>query len=45
MVEAGEDDAWNEKEFDLCFKEVDYDGSGRVNKQEVLNFIKRFAAL
>ena len=41
MEQAGEADAWDEKEFDTCFKEFDYDGSGEVNRQELLNFIKR----
>lgn len=45
MTAAGEGDAWNEKEFEACFKEFDYDGSGTVTKPELTNFIKRFAAL
>ncbi len=45
MEEAGEGDAWCEDEFNECFKEFDYDGSGQVSKQELLNFIKRFSAL
>ena len=45
MTEAGETEAWDDLEFDNCFKEFDYDGSGNVNKQELTNFIKRFAAL
>lgn len=45
MTAAGEGDAWDDKEFDTCFKEFDYDGSGTVTKPELSNFIKRFAAL
>ena len=45
MTAAGEGDAWDDKEFDTCFKEFDYDGSGTVTKAELSNFIKRFAAL
>ncbi len=45
MEEAGEGDAWDEEEFNHCFKEFDYDGSGNVSRDELLNFIKRFAAL
>ena len=45
MDEAGEGDAWDDEEFDICFKEFDYDGSGKVDRQELQNFIKRFAAL
>ena len=45
MTAAGEGDAWDDKEFDACFKEFDYDGSGSLTKSEVSNFVKRFAAL
>ena len=45
MSEANESEAWDEKEFDSCFKEFDYDGSGNIDKKEFTNFIKRFAAL
>lgn len=45
MEEAEEGDAWDEEEFNTCFKEFDYDGSGNVSREELLNFIKRFAAL
>ena len=45
MEVAGEDDAWDEDEFETCYREFDYDGSGTVNKSEFTNLIKRFAAL
>ena len=45
MEEAAESAAWDEEEFDKCYKEFDYDGSGKITKQELTNFIKRFAAL
>jgi Ca2+-binding EF-hand superfamily protein len=45
MVEAEEDDAWDDKEFDECYQEFDYDGNGTISKQELTLFIKRFAAL
>ena len=45
MEEAEEGDAWDEEEFNTCFKEFDYDGSGEVSREELMNFIKRFAAL
>ena len=31
MEEAGEGDAWDEDEFNACFKEFDYDGNGNVD--------------
>lgn len=42
---AGEGDAWDEKEFETCYKEFDYDGNGTISKSELSQFIKRFAAL
>ena len=45
MTAAGEGDAWDDKEFEACFKEFDYDGSGQVTKSELTNLVKRFAAL
>ena len=43
MTEAGEDDAWDEREFDECYQEFDYDGNGTISREELLQFIKRFA--
>lgn len=45
MDEAGEADAWNDREFDECYQEFDYDGNGTISKAELTQFIKRFAAL
>jgi Ca2+-binding EF-hand superfamily protein len=45
MDVAGEGDAWDEKEFEECYKEFDYDGGGTISKDEMMQFIKRFAAL
>ena len=45
MDVAGEGDAWDENEFEACYKEFDYDGSGTISKDEMMQFIKRFAAL
>lgn len=42
---AGEGDAWDENEFEACYKEFDYDGNGTISKDELMQFIKRFAAL
>jgi len=45
MDVAGEGDAWDEIEFESCYKEFDYDGNGTISKDELMQFIKRFAAL
>ena len=45
VFEAGEQDAWDDTEFDECYREFDANGDGNVDKGELLNFIKRFAAL
>ena len=45
MEEAGEGEAWDEIEFNNCYKEFDYDGSGKITKGELTNFVKRFANL
>ncbi len=45
MEIAGEGDAWDEKEFEACYKEFDYDGNGTISKEELMQFVKRFAAL
>eukprot|EP00347_Sterkiella_histriomuscorum_P022495 403338278 len=45
MEAAGEVDAWDDQEFEICYREFDYDGNGTISKQELLQFIKRFAAL
>jgi len=36
MGEAGEVDAWQEKEFDECYQEFDYDGNGTISRGELL---------
>ena len=45
MSIAGEEDAWDEEEFDMCYREFDYDGNGTISEDELLQFVKRFAAL
>ena len=45
MREAGEDDAWDQEEFEECYKMFDYDGNGTISKSELTQFIKRFAQL
>ena len=36
MVEAKEDDGWDEKEFEECYQEFDYDGNGTISRGELL---------
>ncbi len=43
--EAGQTEAWSDEEFDECYREFDYDGSGTISEGELMQFIKRFAAL
>ena len=45
MRQAGEEEAWVDKEFESACKEFDYDGNGEVDPKELVNLIKRFAAL
>ena len=45
MLDAGEADAWDDREFDECYQEFDYDGNGTISRAELTQFIKRFAAL
>ena len=42
---AGQTEAWSDEEFDECYREFDYDGSGTISEGELMQFIKRFAAL
>ena len=45
MNEAGEADAFDEKEFDKCYKQFDRDGEGTISKTEFRELIKKFAKL
>ena len=45
MRQAGEDDAWDDEEFEHAFKEFDYDGNGEVDPKELVNLVKKFADL
>ncbi len=45
MEEAGEGDAWNEEEFEKCYRQFDRDGGGTISKDEFKDFIKKFAKL
>ena len=43
--EAGQIEAWTDEEFEECYREFDYDGGGTISEDELVQFIKRFAAL
>ena len=45
MQAAGEDEAWNEKDFEAGYLQFDKDGSGMIEREEFSGFIKRFADL
>ena len=32
MTDANEIDAWDDKEFEECYREFDYDGNGTISK-------------
>ena len=42
---AGEEESWNDTEFDTCYLEFDRDGSGKIERSEFEAFVKRFADL
>ena len=42
----GKDDAtYSDEEFDICFKEFDDDGSGTIEKCEMVMFAKKVTGL
>ena len=45
MKAASQEDAWDEAEFLKCYKEIDYDGGGFIDREEMTRFIKLFANL
>jgi len=32
MEKANEGDAWDDNEFEACYREFDYDGNGTISK-------------
>jgi len=36
---------FDENQFEECFKEIDLDGNGTIEKKEMANFIKQIAGL
>ena len=45
MEASGEGEAWNEQDFEDGYMQFDIDGSGQLEKSEMIDFIKRFADL
>ena len=45
MEASDEAEAWNEQDFEDGYLQFDNDGSGQIEKSELLEFIKRFADL
>ena len=40
VKEMGGDEEFTDEEFEACFKQVDLDGSGTIDQEEMLQFIK-----
>ena len=45
MMDAEEFDAWDDKDFDDGYCQIDKDRGGTIDKEEFVLFIKRFADL
>ena len=45
MTQAEEMEAWADKDFEDGYSQFDQDGSGQVEREEFVAFIKRFADL
>jgi Ca2+-binding EF-hand superfamily protein len=40
-----DDELFTEADFEACFKEFDLDGSGTIEKEEMVSFIKKVSGL
>jgi len=40
-----DDESFTEADFEACFKEFDLDGSGTIEKEEMVTFIKKVSGL
>ena len=40
IKEMGDDEQFTGEDFEACFKQVDTDGSGTIDQEEMLSFIK-----
>ena len=45
MTAAGEEEAWDEEEFEAGYNQFDKDRSGEIDRGEFDDFVKRFADL
>ena len=45
MEAAGEDEAWDEEDFEQGYYQFDKDRSGEIDEHEFTEFVKRFADL
>lgn len=45
MSQAGESEAWDEDDFEQGYYQFDKDRSGKIDRQEFDDFVKRFADL
>ena len=45
MKAAGEDDAWDEEDFENGYNQYDKDRGGTIDMQEFTDFIKKYADL
>ena len=45
MTAAGEDEAWDEDDFEQGYYQFDKDRSGEIDRHEFNEFVKRFADL
>ena len=45
MDKAGESEAWEDADFEDGYKQFDTDGSGKIERTEFMDFIKRYADL
>jgi Ca2+-binding EF-hand superfamily protein len=43
--DAKESDSWDDAEFDKTYNMIDRDGGGQVEREEFIEFVKRFADL
>ena len=40
IKEMGDGETFTDDDFEACFKQVDLDGSGTIDQEEMLTFIK-----
>jgi len=45
LKDMGDSENFTEADYEACFKEFDLDGSGTIEKVEMVSFIKKMAGL